>query len=150
MSERVIDRIGGIADQLREQAWEAERLGQLPDETVKMLKSAGNIRLLQPKTHGGYEVHPREFVETVNHLQRLPQWKDTAAVIAYDDSDGWYDHKPSPLVMPSKSQYDALNGDGTCGTGGVPATYQGRCGFGPGCRCWSSRPTRRRITSTTR
>ena len=51
MSDRVIDRIDGIADQLREQAWEAERLGQLPDETVKMLKSAGNIRLLQPETH---------------------------------------------------------------------------------------------------
>jgi alkylation response protein AidB-like acyl-CoA dehydrogenase len=77
MSDRVIDRIGGIADQLREQAWEAERLGQLPDETVKMLKSAGNIRLLQPTTHGGYEVHPREFAETV------------MATAALDPAAGW-------------------------------------------------------------
>lgn len=38
----------------------------------------------------------------------------TAVLIGYDDSDGWYDHKPSPLVMPSKSQYDALDGNGTC------------------------------------
>ncbi|MBA0047385.1 acyl-CoA dehydrogenase family protein [Mycobacteroides sp. LB1] len=65
MTERVIDRINDIADQLREQAWEAEKLGRLPDETAKMLKSAGSIRLLQTKKYGGYEVHPREFAETV-------------------------------------------------------------------------------------
>ena len=65
MSERVLDRINGIADQLREQAWEAEKLGQLPDATVKSMKAIGSIRLLQPKEHGGLEVHPREFAETV-------------------------------------------------------------------------------------
>jgi hypothetical protein len=31
MSERLIDRIGGIADQLREQARDAVRVGQLAD-----------------------------------------------------------------------------------------------------------------------
>ena len=31
MTERVIDRVMEIADQLREQAAEAERLGRLPD-----------------------------------------------------------------------------------------------------------------------
>ncbi len=77
MSDRVIDRIGNIADELRERAWEAERLGRLPDETVKMLKSAGNIRLLQPKSFGGYEVHPREFAETV------------MATAALDPASGW-------------------------------------------------------------
>ena len=46
MAERVIDRVMEIADQLREQAWEAERLGKLPDETVKNLKSVGAIKLL--------------------------------------------------------------------------------------------------------
>lgn len=65
MSERVLDRIDGIADQLREQAWEAEKLGQLPDATVKSMKAIGSIRLLQPKEYGGLEVHPREFAETV-------------------------------------------------------------------------------------
>ncbi|MGH3535505.1 MAG: alkaline phosphatase family protein, partial [Pseudonocardiaceae bacterium] len=29
------------------------------------------------------------------------QWHFTAVVIAYDDSDGWYDHQPSPIVNPS-------------------------------------------------
>ncbi|MUL65613.1 hydroxylase [Mycobacterium sp. CBMA 234] len=77
MTQRVIDKIGDIADQLREQAWEAEKLGQLPDETVKMMKAAGNIKLLQPKEYDGLEVHPREFAETV------------MATAALDPAAGW-------------------------------------------------------------
>lgn len=77
MTERVLDRINDLADQLCEQAWEAEKLGKLPDETAKMLKAAGPIRLLQPKNHGGYEAHPREFAETV------------MATAALDPASGW-------------------------------------------------------------
>ncbi|APE34537.1 hydroxylase [Nocardia mangyaensis] len=61
----VLDNIMAIADRLREQSPEAERLGQLPDATAKMLKTAGPIRLLQPKKYGGFEAHPREFAEAV-------------------------------------------------------------------------------------
>jgi len=32
------------------------------------------------------------FVNTINALQKLPQWRQTAVIITYDDSDGWYDH----------------------------------------------------------
>ncbi|MBB3751502.1 alkylation response protein AidB-like acyl-CoA dehydrogenase [Mycolicibacterium sp. BK634] len=77
MTERVIDRVRRNAEQLREQGVEAERIGKLTDETVKLMKSAGNIRLLQPKSHGGLEVHPREFAETV------------MATAALDPSAGW-------------------------------------------------------------
>ena len=77
MTERVIDRVHDIADQLREQAWESERIGRLTDETVKSMKAAGSIRLLQPKEYGGYEVHPREFAETV------------MATAALDPAAGW-------------------------------------------------------------
>ncbi|BBB43861.1 acyl-CoA dehydrogenase family protein [Mycobacteroides abscessus] len=77
MTDRVIDRVSDIADQLREQALEAERIGKLTDITVKAMKSAGNIRLLQPKKHGGLQVHPREFAETV------------MATAALDPSAGW-------------------------------------------------------------
>ena len=65
MTTRVIDKVMDTADQLREQAVEAEKVGKLTDQTVKIMKSAGNIRLLQPKEYGGLEVHPREFAETV-------------------------------------------------------------------------------------
>jgi len=77
MSERVLDRLNDIADQLRQQAWEAEQLGQLPDATVKSMKAIGSIRLLQPKNYGGAAVHPREFAETV------------MATAALDPAAGW-------------------------------------------------------------
>ncbi len=77
MGERVIDRLMDVADELREQAGEAEKIGRLTDQTVKAMKSAGSIRLLQSAQHGGYEAHPREWAETV------------MATAALDPSAGW-------------------------------------------------------------
>jgi phospholipase C len=65
-------------------------------------------------------------------------------IIAYDDSDGWYDHQMPPVVNPSSSSADALNGPGVCNKGlqqgsATPSTpldgsfggpVQGRCGYG--------------------
>jgi 3-hydroxy-9,10-secoandrosta-1,3,5(10)-triene-9,17-dione monooxygenase len=77
MTQRVIDSLAEVAEQLRGQAEEAEKIGKLTDNTVKTMKQLGNIRLLQPKLHGGMEVHPREFAETV------------MATAALDPSAGW-------------------------------------------------------------
>ncbi|BAX92616.1 acyl-CoA dehydrogenase family protein [Mycobacterium shigaense] len=77
MSDRVIDRVVAMADQLRDQAAEAERIGRLTDDTVKQMKNAGLIRLLQTKQYQGFEVHPREFAET------------TMATAALDPAAGW-------------------------------------------------------------
>jgi len=42
------------------------------------------------------------FVVTVlNALQLSPFWGDTAVIINYDDSDGWYDHVAGPIVNHS-------------------------------------------------
>jgi phospholipase C len=71
------------------------------------------------------------IVDTVNRLQKSKDWKDTAVVIAYDDSDGWYDHQMSPIVNNSQSSQDALTGDGLCGARTPLAGYQNRCGYGP-------------------
>ena len=68
-----------------------------------------------------------------------PEWKDTAVIIAYDDSDGWYDHQMSPIVNQSSGSRDALVGPGSCGDGRhrsarhrcLEPHAQGRCGFGP-------------------
>ncbi|MBO0808097.1 MAG: phospholipase, partial [Actinobacteria bacterium] len=54
-----------------------------------------------------------------------------AVVIAYDDSDGWYDHVFSGVTNPSASVADALTGTGMCGSGAPLAGQQGRCGYGP-------------------
>jgi phospholipase C len=91
--------------------------------------------------HAGYSdpLDEQAFVtKVVNFVQRQPDWKETAIIIAWDDSDGWYDHA---YVKPTSASYDPvadqLNGAGTCGTtaalpglNGLPVN--GRCG--PGTR----------------
>src|SRR2546429_5750260 len=63
------------------------------------------------------------------------EWKETAVVIAWDDSDGWYDHQMGTIVTQSNVSDDQLLGPGNCGSpkandvsGG---TQNGRRGFGP-------------------
>jgi phospholipase C len=77
--------------------------------------------------HAGYSDpldEQRWLTSTINHLERLPSWKSTAVVIAYDDSDGWYDHQIGPIITQSQTSLDALTGAGMCGSdafGGRPA-----------------------------
>jgi len=79
----------------------------------------------------------RFVVRVANFLQAQPEWANTALVVLYDDSDGWYDHQLGQIVNSSKSAADALTGPGTCGSGvtallGITAAHaQGRCGYGP-------------------
>ena len=44
------------------------------------------------------------IVNTINTIMASDEWKSTAIIIAYDDSDGWYDHQPSPIVKPVRRQ----------------------------------------------
>src|SRR6202042_1681643 len=92
--------------------------------------------------HAGYSdpLDEQNFVvHVINFLQQQPDWNSTAVVIAYDDSDGWYDHVLGQIVNQSASDADALSGPGLCGTGtgalpGINPTTQhaqGRCGYGP-------------------
>ncbi len=72
------------------------------------------------------------LVNTINFLQTLPDWETTAVIIAWDDSDGWYDHVMSPIVNTSASTADGLTGVGFCGTGvNALVAQQSRCGYGP-------------------
>lgn len=79
-------------------------------------------------------------VNIINTLQQSAFWSTTAVIIAYDDSDGWYDHQMAPIVNGSYSNLDSLSGTNACGTlgttpqlpgpnsGGLPV--DGRCGYG--------------------
>jgi len=75
------------------------------------------------------------IVSEINALQKTPDWSSTAVVIAYDDSDGWYDQAFSGVTNPSQSVADALTGPGSCVNtqeeNGPLAGEMGRCGFGP-------------------
>jgi phospholipase C len=72
------------------------------------------------------------LVETINKLQQSPDWNDMAILIAWDDSDGWYDHVLAPIVNKSSdANNDALLGpSGLCGTAQAGA-FLDRCGYGP-------------------
>ena len=101
--------------------------------------------------HGGNSdpLNEQAFVvRVVNFLQQRSDWKDTAVVVLYDDSDGWYDHQAGPLLAASHTAQDFLNGAGACTsdpstlfpTPATPVTTpsgindkpaDGRCGPGP-------------------
>jgi phospholipase C len=92
--------------------------------------------------HAGYSdpLDDQTFVvNTINFLEKQPDWNSTAVIIAFDDSDGWYDHQIGPIVNQSTTAADMLSGTGACGDGatalpGVSSSTehaQGRCGYGP-------------------
>jgi phospholipase C len=102
----------------------AVRAGNLP--AVSYVKAAQ-----YSDGHAGYSDPLDEqafLVRTINELQRSPQWRSTAVVIAYDDSDGWYDHVPPPLVNGSN---DPVNDTAMCRSRPAAGGYQDRCGYGP-------------------
>jgi phospholipase C len=90
--------------------------------------------------------------KVINFLQQQPDWKNTAVIIAYDDSDGWYDHR---FKAPTSASFDSttaqsaggktvagsdnLSGVGQCTAAGAVqpqgvngGAVNGRCG--PGTR----------------
>ncbi|MFL6119223.1 phospholipase C [Actinophytocola sp.] len=82
--------------------------------------------------HAGYSdpLDEQTFVVTeINRIQHSRQWKDTAIVLAYDDSDGWYDHVAPTIINGS---HDAALDASVC-TAKRPALggYADRCGYGP-------------------
>jgi len=87
--------------------------------------------------HAGYSdpLDEQTFVvNEINLIESSPFWANTAIIIAYDDSDGWYDHLHN-IINGSQS---VAAGDGSiCNTAptlvGVTSTnpVPGRCGYGP-------------------
>jgi phospholipase C len=102
---------------------------------VSILKAPG-----YQDAHAGYSdpLDEQTFVvNTINAIESSKYWSTTAIIVAYDDSDGWYDHLNN-FVNGSQSAADATGtGSGFCNTAptltGVATSnpVQGRCGFGP-------------------
>jgi phospholipase C len=108
--------------------WKAAALDQLP--SVSFLKA--------PAAQNGHPGNSSPLdeqlfvVDTINRLQSTGDWDATLVVIAWDDSDGWYDHVVGPIVNDSSSRVDALTAKHKCGTGANSlAGIQARCGYGP-------------------
>jgi phospholipase C len=106
--------------------WKAVEQGNLP--VVSFLKPAtyqtGHPGLSDPLDQQVF------LANTLNRLQRQPQWHHMAVIVAWDDSDGWADHVMPPIVNTSATSFDTgsegqpLCGKGTQGPGA-------RCAYGP-------------------
>ena len=84
--------------------------------------------------HAGYSDpldEQRFIVDEVNKIEQSKDWSSTAIVLAYDDSDGWYDHQIGPIIRQSQDTADTLNGPGKCGSAATPPAQNDRCGVGP-------------------
>lgn len=106
--------------------WAAAKIGNVP--SVSFLRASA-----YQDGHPGYSTPllEQEFlVKTINRLQKLPQWKNMAIIITYDDSGGWYDHEMSPIVNQSQIPEDALVGPGSAGFNPPYGGYQGRPAYG--------------------
>ncbi|HWA80835.1 MAG TPA: alkaline phosphatase family protein [Acetobacteraceae bacterium] len=71
----------------------------------------------------------------INFLEQQPDWRNTAVIITWDDSDGWYDHA---FATPTNASFDQsinpsadqLDGNGVCGTKGTTPQLPGVNGSG--------------------
>jgi phospholipase C len=120
--------------------FDALKLGNLP--AVSYLKAPafqdGHAESSNPLDEQSF------IAEVVTAVQASPSWSSTAIVVAYDDSDGWYDHQAPRIVNPSNGIADALNGEQLCNQGAEPPEPAartplhghdgrpalGRCGYG--------------------
>jgi phospholipase C len=79
--------------------------------------------------HAGYSDpldEQRFIVNTIDKLEKSPAWKSTAVVIAYDDSDGWYDHAAPKITNGSSDS--AADDPALCGRAKAAGGYADRCG----------------------
>ena len=103
--------------------------GNLP--AVSFLKAAS-----YQDGHAGYSdpLDEQHFLTSrINAIEKSTQWASTAVVIAYDDSDGWYDQVAAPIANGSTDTDPDNAGDTPMCTGGPAAAggYLDRCGPGP-------------------
>ncbi|RNI23322.1 phospholipase [Flexivirga caeni] len=85
--------------------------------------------------HAGYSdpIDEQHFLVTeINAIEKSPEWKSTAIVVTYDDSDGWYDHRSSRVLTGA---HDPALNEPMCKKVKEPAGRTGaqddRCGPGP-------------------
>ena len=100
--------------------FDALQSGVLP--SVVFLKAPG-----YQDGHPGYSSPIDEqtwVVGVINTLEESKFWSNTAVFIAWDDSDGWYDHQMSPTIFHSQTDgggggvnsADGLTGANACGS----------------------------------
>ncbi|WP_192810119.1 acyl-CoA dehydrogenase family protein [Actinomadura rudentiformis] len=66
----VVRRAQSIAPHLAAHAEQTEKLGRLSEESVRLVREAGVMRLLQPPEYGGHAAHPADFAQAVMEVAK--------------------------------------------------------------------------------
>jgi phospholipase C len=66
------------------------------------------------------------LVNTINQIEKSPDWASTAIVVTYDGSGGWYDNATPPNVNGSDAPQDAT----VCAKSVSLGSATNRCGYG--------------------
>ena len=106
--------------------WDAADIGNLP--AVTFIK-ASNYQDGHPGQSDALDEQVF-IVDILNRLQQLPEWESMAVFIAWDDSDGWYDHLMPPIINRSTTSFD-MGGSGQPLCGGTQDGPGARCAYGP-------------------
>jgi phospholipase C len=103
--------------------------------------SSGNLPAVSfVKAPSAYNGHPGNsdptveqywLTQVINAIQQSKEWASTAIILAYDDSDGWYDHVTGPIVSPSQTSLDVYSSHGCGNAVGAALAIPARCGYGP-------------------
>lgn len=132
-----IDMVLAVGDRMRELEAECRQQRRLADESAKILRDAGIMRLVQPKRYGGFEADPCVFNAAMYEIARL------------SSSAGWVTgvvgvHSWHLGLFPDRAQQDVWGQDpdawisssySPAGTARiVPGGYEltGRWGFSSG------------------
>ncbi len=68
--EELLERARALVPVLAERAEECEKLGRLPDASIKAFEDAGFYRILQPSKYGGYEHLPSALYRVLMELAK--------------------------------------------------------------------------------
>ena len=131
---------GALAPEITERADESEALGTMPIDLVQRMRAAGVFRALQPRSFGGFEVAPVEFIEMIEELARADGsagW--TAAIGAGAPAfTAWLEPAIATQLFGSDADFTAATVFAPTGRA-VPDgtgryTIDGRWPFASGCR----------------
>jgi alkylation response protein AidB-like acyl-CoA dehydrogenase len=129
-----------LAPEIMQRADDAEALGTLPIDLVERLRAAGIFRALQPRSLGGFEVAPVEFIKMIEELARADGSAGWIAAIGAGAPafTAWLEPAAAKDLFGSNADFLAATVFAPTGRA-VPASegrfaVEGRWPFASGCR----------------
>ncbi len=129
-----------LAPEITQRADEAEAHGTMPIDLVERLRAAGVFRALQPRSLGGFEVAPVEFIEMIEELARADGSAGWIAAIGAGAPafTAWLEPAIANEIFGSDADFLAATVFAPTGRavpdGGGRFTINGRWPFASGCR----------------